>query len=87
MFIVLNQDEIALLDEQDQSTGGDGGFQGMLVAFQKSLRRGTSELRLTDDDVQRIAKYAFDYENGGWQTRLIGIFGRSLGPNLGREPA
>ena len=87
MFIVLNADESALLDRQDQSTAGDGGFQSMLVGFQKALRRGTSELKLTEDDVQRIARYAFDFKNGGWQTRLVGIFGRTLGANLGRKPA
>ena len=87
MFIVLNADEIALLDRQDQSTASDGGFQSMLVGFKKALRRGTSELKLTEDDVQRIAHYAFDFKNGGWQTRLVGIFGRTLGANLRREPA
>jgi hypothetical protein len=30
--------------------------------------------------------YAFDLGNGGWQARLLGIFGRTLGPNLGRGP-
>lgn len=86
MWIVLNADELTLLDQQDPSTANDGGFQNMLVGFQKGLRRGTSELKLTEDDVQRIARYAFDFKNGGWQTRLVGIFGRALGPNLGREP-
>jgi hypothetical protein len=83
-WIVLNAEEIALLDEQDSATGGDGGFQSMLVRFQKDLRRGTSELKLADDDIERIGRYAFDMGNGGWQTRLVGIFGRSLGPRLGR---
>lgn len=87
MWIVLNAEEIVLLDRQDPSTASDGGFQSMLVGFQKALRRGTSELKLTDDDVERIAHYAFDLGNGGWQTRLLGIFGRTLGPNLGREPS
>ena len=86
MWIVLNADELALLDEQDPSTVNDGGFQNILVGFQKRVRRGTSELKLTDDEVQRVAHYAFDLGNGGWQTCLVGIFGRTLGPNLGREP-
>ena len=85
MFIVLNSDEIALLDKQDSSTARDGGFQSMLVEFQKRLRRGTSELKLSEDDIQRIAHYAFDFKNGGWQTRLVGIFGRTIGSRLGRE--
>lgn len=73
-----------MLDKQDPSTARDGGFQSMMVGFQKALRRGTNELKLTDNDIERIAQYAFDYRNGGWQTDLIGIFGRTLGPNLGR---
>ena len=84
MWIELNDDEIAMLDRQDPQTARDGGFQGMLVGFQKSLRRSTHELKLSDEDVERIARYAFDMGNGGWQTRLVGIFGRALGPNLGR---
>ena len=86
MFVVLTPEELELLDRQDPSTASDGGFQKMLVDFQKRVRRGTSELKLTDDDIERIAKYAFDFKNGGWQNRLVGIFGRALGPNLGRSP-
>ena len=85
MFIVLNAEEIALLDKQDPSTRGGGGFQRLMVDLQQRLRRGVSELKLTDDDLERIPQYAFDYEQGGWEDRLIGIFGRTLGPNLGRE--
>lgn len=85
MWIVLNEAEIALLDEQDPSTEKDGGFQSLLVGFQRALRRGTSELKLTEEDVERIASYAFDMKQGGWQDRLVAIFGRTLGPNLGRE--
>jgi hypothetical protein len=85
MWIVLNSDETALLDKQDPSTASDGGFQSMMVRFQKGLRRGTSELKLSDDDREQIARYAFDFKNGGWQSRLIGIFGRTLGEKLGRD--
>lgn len=84
MWVVLNKEEIGLLDKQDPATAGDGGYQGMLVDFQQRLRRGTQELQLSDDDIEKIARYAFDMGNGGWQTRLIGIFGRVLGPELGR---
>lgn len=82
MWVVLNREEIALLDEQDPASGKDGGFQSMLVDFQKRVRRGTSELKLDDDDIDRIARYAFEMGNGGWQNRLVGIFGRTLGPEL-----
>lgn len=83
-WIVLNDEEIALLDKQDPATAKDGGFQKMLVDFQKRLRRGTQELKLEEADIERIAHYAFDVGNGGWQTRLVGIFGRTLGETLGR---
>jgi hypothetical protein len=84
-WVVLNQQEIAVLDEQDPSTRGDGGFQRLMVDLQNRLRRSTSELKLTDDDLQRIPQYAFDYKQGGWEDRLVRIFGRTLGPSLGRE--
>ena len=85
MFIVLTPEEIALLDTQDPDSASGGGYQKLLVDFQKRLRRGTQELKLSDEDLERIAKYAFDYKNGGWQTRLLEIFGRALGSNLGRS--
>ena len=84
-WIVLNDDEIALLDKQDPATAKDGGFQGFMVDLQQRLRRGTQELKLTDGDIERIAQYAFDYKQGGWEDRLKAIFGRHLGPNLGRD--
>lgn len=58
-----------------------------MVDLQAALRRPTKELKLSDDDLDRISKYAFDYKQGGWEDRLKGIFGRTLGPSLGREPA
>ena len=84
-WVVLTEEEIALLDQQDPSKGGDGGFQKLLVDLQKRLRRGTRELKLTDEDLERIPQYAFDYKQGGWEDQLLGIFSRELGPNLGRE--
>lgn len=84
-YLVLTPEEIALLDKQDPTSAKDGGFQKMMVDFQRRFRRGTQELKVSDDDIERIASYAFDYKNGGWQSRLLGIFGRSLGPTLGRE--
>lgn len=81
----LTQDEIAELDLQDPRTKGHGGFQGYLVDLQNRLGRDTNELFLSDSDLERIPRYAFDYKNGGWQNRLVQIFGRELGPKLGRE--
>jgi len=86
-IVVLNPEEIAALDEQDPATAGDGGFQRFIVRLQQELRRASQELILPDADQEAIAHYAFDYKQGGWQNRLIRIFGRELGPRLGRpEP-
>src|SRR5437867_1557286 len=85
-IIVLNADEIAALDQQNPSTARDGGFQSFIVGLQHKLRRGTSEIILDDQDQENIAHYAFDFKQGGWQTRLVKIFGRELGSQLGREP-
>jgi hypothetical protein len=40
---------------------------------------------LADADQEEIVRYAFGYQHGGWQDRLVAIFGRTLGPELGRE--
>ena len=84
-FLVLNDDEIAALFEQDPATAKDGGFQSLMVRLQNNFRRGTQELRLDEQDYNDIRRYALDYKQGGWETRLIRIFGRHLGPKLDRE--
>ena len=85
MYVFLSTIEIAELDRQRPSTRSDGGYQGMVVDFAFRVDRRTGRLLLTDRDLERIPRYAFDYRRGGWQTRLQRIFGRSLGPNLGRR--
>lgn len=82
--VILNAREIAEIDKQDPSTAGDGGFQSLMVGLQKGINRATGEIRLTADQLRRIPMYAFDYRNGGWETRLIDAFSRTLGPKLGR---
>lgn len=84
MRVVLTAEEIGELRRQNPSTAGDGGFQGLLVRLQKNVDASSGELTLSDDDLRRIPMYAFDYNNGGWESRLRRAFGRTLGPNLGR---
>ena len=60
-------------------------LKGFLVSLQQRVNRATGELVLTAKDLERIARYAFDYKRGGWQERLQRIFGRNLGPMLGRQ--
>jgi hypothetical protein len=86
MIVRLNSDEVAELRRQDVSTKGNGGWQSLIVALQAKLSPTTPELQLDNDDIERISRYAFDYGNGGWENRLQKIFGRILGPTLGRTP-
>jgi hypothetical protein len=84
MKVILMSEESEEILKQPPETAKDGGFQGLLVKLQRQLNRLTGELELTPDDLRRIPKYAFDYRNGGWETRLRRAFGRVLGPKLGR---
>jgi len=84
-FLVLNHDEIEALFEQDPATARDGGFQSLMVRLQENFRPGTQELRLEDKDLEDVQRYALDYKQGGWESRLMRILGRNLGPTLGRE--
>ncbi|TDI22496.1 MAG: aspartyl-tRNA synthetase [Acidobacteria bacterium] len=83
--VILNPSEVATLDKQDPSTASGGGFQRLLVKLQRQLDRTTGELKLDDGDQRRIPSYAFDYGQGGWEDRRVRIFGRTLGPTLGRQ--
>jgi hypothetical protein len=85
--ILLTREEVAELDRQNPGTQRDGGFQGLLVSLQQKVNRSTRELVLDERDLERIQRYAFDYRRGGWQGRLTRIFGRTLGPSLGRRQA
>jgi hypothetical protein len=84
MDVKMTTSEIAEIDKQDPATSGDGGFQSLMVSLQGRIDRTTGQLRLNPDDLRRIAMYAFDYGNGGWEDRLMTAFSRSLGPKLGR---
>jgi hypothetical protein len=88
MRIVLTVEELAALDRQDPATREDGGWQSLIVRLQRKVNRSTRELSLDPRDLERIPRYAFDYGNGGWEARLVKIFGRALGAELGRpQPA
>jgi hypothetical protein len=84
MQVTLNSNEIATLLRQVPDRGEEGGFDGLVVSLASRLDRGTGALELTPEDLERIPRYAFDYRQGGWQERLQGAFGRSLGAKLGR---
>jgi cellulose biosynthesis protein BcsQ len=83
--VTLNPEETELLFEQDPSTRSEGGFQNFLVKLQEKTDRASGKLDLTISDLERIARLAFDYRQGGWQNQLRRIFGRVLGDTLGRD--
>lgn len=81
-FLELNADEIA---ELDRPANGVGGFQSFIRRLQSQVNHATATIKVTGDDVAEIQHYAFDFEQGGFQDRLLFIFSRVLGPKLGRE--
>jgi hypothetical protein len=83
--VQLTQEEVARLFEQDPSSRSAGGFQAFLVMLQEKTNKQTRFIDLTISDLERIARYAFDYRQGGWQNKLKRIFGRVLGDDLGRK--
>jgi hypothetical protein len=84
--VQLTPEEIEILSRQDPDTQHDGGWQSLLVRLQNNIDENGS-ITLTDQDLERIARYAFEYGNGGWEARLTGVFGRTLGSALGRDLA
>jgi hypothetical protein len=56
-----------------------------MVTLQERCDRATSEISLTARLRERIRRYAFSYGNGGWEIRLVSIFGRHLGPRLDQD--
>lgn len=66
------------LFKQDPSTRGDGGFQGFMVHLQEKFDFPTSTLNISNQDLVRAQRYAREYGNGGWETRLEAIFGDHL---------
>ena len=82
MEVLLTSDEIGEIFKQAPHTARDGGFQGLLVGFQRRIDPATGRLFLTAPDVHRIRTYAFSYRNGGWENRLRRAFSRTLGPKL-----
>jgi hypothetical protein len=84
MQVTLTPEESEVLFRQDPESKNDGGFQAFLVSLQERTDRTSGTLILTDEDLQKIPRYAFKYKDGGWEKRLRAIFQRSLGPNLKR---
>ncbi len=84
-FVELNKEEYKELCRQDRETKKDGGFQGFMVGLQEKTNTATQTVKLTEKDLEKIPEMAFDSGKGGWEDRLVKIFGRTLGPKLGRD--
>ena len=80
--ITLSASEMRVLFRQDPRTESDGGYQGLLVGLQRKTNQSSGELTLSDEELEQIPRYAFDYGNGGWENRLKEIFSRHLGSDL-----
>jgi len=82
MKVKLTIGELEELKKQAPSSASDGGYQNFLVKLQYRVDDESGELELDDEDMSKIHRYAFEYKNGGWQTRLKKIFSRTLGDDL-----
>lgn len=82
MVFFLNRCELSILFRQNPLTAHRGGFQWLLVQFQRRTNANSGRIFLVYRDIERINRYAFHYGNGGWENRLTQIFGRILGPGL-----
>lgn len=72
--IALNDTQIEALNKP---LNGTGGFQSLINKLRR--KAGNSGIvELNDAEVGRINRYAFRYDNGGWQRRLEAIFGEHL---------
>jgi hypothetical protein len=76
--VTLNAAEQEILN---RGIEGQGGYQGLLEDLQAGVQPDGS-ITLNDTQLERIPRYAFEYGNGGWEDRLTGVFGRTLGPRL-----
>jgi precorrin-6B methylase 2 len=84
MRIKLTTGEIAELKRRVDRSTGPGGFQNLLRHLWYHLDDDTGELVLNEVLLERIYRYAFQYDNSGWRRTLRKIFRRTLGANLDR---
>lgn len=80
--VTLNEAERQILYRQDPSEKNSGGWQSLLVTLQSMMDESTGVISIPPHILERIGRYAFAYGNGGWESRLLSIFQRTLGPRL-----
>jgi hypothetical protein len=69
----LNADEVAALM---RPLNGGGGFQSFGRSLQRAVK-ANGEISLTDAQLGRVIRH-IRYTTGGFESRLIDAFGRSL---------
>ncbi len=68
-FVVqLTPDPVDFLNRPIQ---GQGGYQSLLARLQSNMHGNL--FRLTQDDCEKVARYAMQYGQGGFQERLKSI--------------
>jgi hypothetical protein len=73
--VKLNKDEYKELTVQ---ITGSGGFQSFFRELQNRINKSNRVLTLGPQDLERIYRHKAHPEKGGWQGRLLKIFGRHL---------
>ena len=80
--VKLNEAELEILYRQDPAQKSKGGWQHFFVNLQELTDDATGKIELSPVTLEKIRRYAFDYNNGGWEKRLRDIFQRTLGERL-----
>jgi len=71
---VLSSKEKGLLFRTNDITPPD--FKNLIEDLQAKFNVITSEIEITESDIEKIIRYIKDYKNNGLQIRLSGIFHR-----------
>lgn len=74
-FFALTPDQLEVLNIKPE---GQGGFQGLIEKLQNNVDKNTGRIYVSQDDVVRIKDYHNKYGGGGFQGRLIQIFGSHI---------
>ncbi len=68
IVVELTPDQVDFLNRRLR---GQGGYQSLLARLQSNINRNF--LRLTQDDCEKVVRYATQYGQGGFQERLKSI--------------
>ena len=68
IVVKLTPDQVYFLNRR---LGGQGGYQSLLARLQSNMNGNL--LRLTQDDCEKMVRYATQYGQGGFQERLRSI--------------